>query len=211
MRRPEVCRDDPDYAEALTMTLPDAYLSVEDAADFVDRVLDVSAWTSATAGQKAAALLEASDQVDSQRFGGQKIAYDQAREFPRIYVDASRPGSRVNMLSDAEDPAGAYVRDYGRQILGMTGGYWDGEVWDWSAANAPCVPDRVKMAVFVQALSLLADASRQARLQDIADGVSGQSAGGISESYREGAKGRVLCEAARRQLDKYLLRTGRIL
>lgn len=61
------------------------YISVSDATVWLTAHLPfISAWTSASADQKAAALEEASDHIDSLPLKGQQYDPDvQAREFPR--------------------------------------------------------------------------------------------------------------------------------
>ncbi|HEX8342222.1 MAG TPA: DnaT-like ssDNA-binding protein [Tepidisphaeraceae bacterium] len=93
--------------------------------------------------------------------------------------------------------------------------YNDFRVWDWdAAAGTAVVPQTVQLAVLYEANALL-DTARQARLQQIADGLTAQSTGSLSESYaRVGpttAAGRpVLIADAAALLDKYRLRSGDI-
>lgn len=167
------------------MTLPDAYIAVEDADELAARVVDSAAWTHASAERRAAALIQASDEIDSLRYAGRKYAADQARQFPRFCPDD--PG---------EWPAGKRIES--------------GQTWDLDEDGSAIVPPAVEMAVLLQAVSILADPQRAARLADRHDGIVGQSAGGVSESYSATAGVRTVCLAAMRWLRPYLLSGGRI-
>jgi len=171
--------------------LPDAYLTIEETEDFALRVADTAAWAAAEEAAQSAALIQASDEIDTLRFAGERYDADQAREFPRVLIDDQAEGPRL-------DP-----RDYGGTVgLG-------GEVWDLDEEGEPCVPERVRFAAFLQALSILRDPARAARLRDRHDGLVGQQAGGASESYDPDRPVELVCLEARRQLGPYLLRSGR--
>ncbi len=166
------------------MALPDAYLTGDEADAFAVRVADAIAWTGASAEAQAAALVQASDEIDTVRFAGAKYDPDQGRQFPRWVEDPP-----------SEWPAGKSAMS--------------GHIWDLDAEGAVVVPERVKFAAFLQALAILADPNRSARLEDQHQGVTGQGAGGVSESYDPNRRPDLVCLAARRQLRPYLLRTGR--
>ena len=82
----------------------------------------------------------------------------------------------------------------------------DGDV---GVPGVPSVPGDVLTAEVLQAEYLLGSPNSQ-RQQAISDGVSSQSVGGQSESYRDNARAESLCVEAREQLDKYRLRGGPI-
>lgn len=60
-----------------------SYLSVETATEILDARLGSSAWADAEPDDQARALIMATRTIDSNRFRGYKVAYDQALEFPR--------------------------------------------------------------------------------------------------------------------------------
>lgn len=77
----------PVYDEASEITT-DGYVSVATATAWLTaHVVSLSAWTAATEAQKAAALIEASDIIDSLPLQGHKYLTDgsQLRQFPRQY------------------------------------------------------------------------------------------------------------------------------
>jgi hypothetical protein len=49
----------------MTLDLPEAYIEVEDAEEIAARVVDSAAWTAATDDQQTAALIQASDEIDT--------------------------------------------------------------------------------------------------------------------------------------------------
>ena len=77
-------------------------------------------------------------------------------------------------------------------------------------ADTPTIPVPVLTAEVFQADYLLASPNSQ-RQQAIADGVSSQSVGGQSESYRPDAKAELLCVEARLLLVRFRLRSGALL
>jgi len=63
----------------------DAYIQPADASDWLaSHVVFIAPWTAATADQKAAALVEASDHIDTLPLKGVRYSVSQTREFPRI-------------------------------------------------------------------------------------------------------------------------------
>ena len=60
-----------------------SYLSVEDATELLDARLGSSAWAEADPNDQARALIMATNDIDSNRFRGYKVSYDQALQFPR--------------------------------------------------------------------------------------------------------------------------------
>lgn len=160
------------------------YVTVDEANSMAELLLNVGSFTAASSADKAAAILLASDQIDNaMRFQGRRYDEDQAREFPRVSRDIIRTGRFP-------------VQD---------------GVWDWdSDNNEAVVPTPVKHAVIYQAASLLSNA-RESRLDDMHDGLAAQSVGGMSESYKETHSHQALCRRAYELLQRYQLRTGRLL
>jgi len=168
------------------MALPDAYITVTEATDeYAVRVADAAAWAAASAAQQAAALLQASDEIDTLRFAGEPYDADQDRAFPRIVYD---PPSQW--------PEGKATRSY--------------TVWDLDDDDEAIVPLAVEFAVFLQALSLLAEPSRRERLRDRHQGITVQSAAGFFETYQQGKAVSPVCFEALQQLRPYLLKSGRM-
>lgn len=67
-----------------------SYISVSDADALIQvSIVDKSAWTSASDSSKAAALIEATRDIDSLQYVGSRFIYTQNLEFPR-----SLPGSK---------------------------------------------------------------------------------------------------------------------
>jgi hypothetical protein len=81
-------------------------------------------------------------------------------------------------------------------------------VWDLDEFGVAIVPERVYRAVLLQADSILAG-RRNDRMDARHDGVSSQSADGLSEAYSGPAE--VLCRAAAEVMRVYRLRTGQLL
>jgi hypothetical protein len=172
------------------MTLPDAYLSLDDAGILAARVVDTAAWDSADPAVHVKALLQASDEVDAESYEGGRYDPNQGRAFPRVILASGR-----------------VAREY--LVRGGCGEYY--EVLDLDVATRlPVVPERVKFAVFLQAVSILRDPQRVARLRDRHDGVAGQSSGGVSETYDVNRRPQALCREAVEQLGPYLRKSGRI-
>lgn len=179
--------DDPDI---------DAYLQPDDATALAAGVVDGSVWTAIAddADLQAAALIQASDEIDTLRFAGSRyddfmsgVPGSQARAFPRYLPD-----------EPAMWPAGKQC------ISGLT--------WDWDAdTNAAVVPAVVKKACLLQAISILRDLHRRGRLRDRHDGVVAQGAGGVSESYDPAKPPQVVCFEAMAMLKPYLLKSGRMI
>lgn len=170
----------------------DAYCDLVEAEAFALRVADMAAWTAADEDGRGRALLQASDEIDTLAFAGVPhgdwlAGRDgaQARAFPRFVAD-----------EPAAWPAGKRVET--------------GAVWDTDAAGAAVVPERVKFATFLQALTILRDPARVARLRDRFDGVASQAAGGFSEAYDPARPVSLVCLEARRLLARYALRGGRV-
>jgi hypothetical protein len=163
----------------------DAYLSAEEADAFALRVADTAAWAAADDDLRSAVLLQASDELDTLRFAGARYEATQAREFPR-WVGGEPPSWPAT--KQVETP----------------------EIWDWDEeTEAAVVPERVKFAAFLQALSILRDPARMERLRDRHDGVTAQAAGGVSESYDPGRRASLVSLEATKQLRPYLLVSGR--
>ncbi|MCE5280211.1 MAG: DnaT-like ssDNA-binding protein [Planctomycetaceae bacterium] len=171
--------------EAVALNDPTgAYVTLDEADTFLLRVADITAWTAADDGTKARALLQASDELDTLTLAGQKYDSDQARAFPRVCYDEPASWPDGKSLAYAS-------------------------VWDLIDGVA-VVPEAVKLAAVLQAMSILRDPQRAQRLRDRADGVASQSAGGYAESYDAGKLPQLVCLEARAHMRPYLLKGGRI-
>ncbi len=163
-----------------------AYVSLPEADEFSLRVADLTAWSNADDATRGRALVQAADEIDTLRFAGTRYDSDQARQFPRFVADTA-----------ADWPAGK------QHVSGVT--------WDLDDDGNAVVPNCVKFADFLQAMSILRDPERMNRQRDRHDGLTGQSAGGFNESYDPNRPPAVLCLEAMQQLKPYLLKTGRII
>lgn len=157
----------------------DAYISVADATAWLTaHLVSITAWTAATADQQAAALIEASDNIDSLPMKGCKYADDitQARAFPRY-----------------PDRAG--------QSIGAGETNFQGET-DYSE-----VPQEVKDACCLEALELLRQgASGRKELRE--QGVKSYSiAGKLSETFVDASIPRLISRKARDKLRYWLAGT----
>lgn len=190
----------------------DAYVSMVEADDLLARVADITAWTAATEQRRAAALMQASDEIDSQKYDGYKYLYFQVREFPRVNIaDACDWNNFVREMTQGKDGSALaiFLPDYGHRF-----GYGFGGniVWEIDRqSGAVIIPPRVKMATLHQALTLLRDPQRINRLRDQADNVASQSAAGFSESYDTSKKVNLLCFEARELLRPYFFKTGTVI
>jgi len=163
------------------VALEGSYITVDEADAYAAGELDSAVWDALTDGQKAAALRQATAEIDAVAWQGDRCDPDQDRAFPRY--------------------AGVLPGDNGRRARFA----WD---FDEDASEA-VVPEAVKEATYHQAVSIAAGGARRARLADRHDGVAGQSAGGVSETYGPGPM-RALCRRAHLLLGRYVRRTGRI-
>ena len=154
----------------------DAYVSVAYATAWLTaHLVSITSWTAATADQKAAALIEASDNIDSLPLKGCKYADDisQARAFPRY-----------------PDRAG--------QSIGT------GETNFQSEADYSEVPQEVKDACCLEALELLKQgASGRTGMRE--QGVKSFSiAGKLSETFVDASIPRLISRKARDKLRFWL-------
>ena len=174
-----------------------SYLEVGEADELAGTVPGLTAWSGAAPGAQAAALNQASSDVDAAMpYAGRPYDPTQARQFPRV----------------AEDPPSSYP--VGPFIAAAGAGVVTGVVWDWDpGANAPVVPRDVKLAVLYQADSIVAGA-REPRLSAQHDGVVYQLTGTLAESYKRVPKPGVttgLCRRAWMLVRQFRLRGGRLL
>ena len=162
-----------------------SYLTVAAAAGLAAQLPPLAAWAAADDAARAAALAMASSRLDgSRRYQGRRVDPDQPLEFPRF----------------VGPPRGQVI---------YAGGVWQYD----TAVDAPTVPHQVELACLLEADSILAG-SRAVRLEAQHDGLASQSVGGMSESYRPpvGPGGvPLLGLEADRLMDRYRLRTGRVL
>ncbi len=177
----------------LDVIVPPAYITIDQANEFSARVANIAAWSTASSDQQAAALIQASDEIDTCQFDG--IPYGdwrslrpgtQQRAFPRIVLDdpANWPAGKLQ--------ESAIIYDLSPNT---------GEV---------IIPIRVRFATFLQALEILAYPNRKDRLRDRDQGVVSQSAAKISENYDAGKPVKLICMEAQAQLIMYLRKGGRI-
>lgn len=73
----------PVIVDTVGATDANSYLSVAAATELLDARLGSGAWASADPDDQARALIMATRDIDSNRFRGYKVAYDQALQFPR--------------------------------------------------------------------------------------------------------------------------------
>jgi hypothetical protein len=136
------------------------YVSVANAETWLTaHITNLAAWTAATAGQKAAALMEASDHIDALPLKGLRYfpIVTQTREFPRFDPSLYRANTDALYLS-AYDPS----------VVPR-------EVLDAVCYEALAILDRLGDA----------DLPLRDKLQDT--GVASVGFGGRSESYLPGA------------------------
>src|SRR4051812_25215998 len=101
------------------------YITTAEGDVYAAAHLDGAAWQHSTAARKAAAIGQATRELDAERFQGQKYVVTQERAFPRL-VDGT---------------AQQYPGSVGATIAGI--------VWDWdSGNNVAIVPPDVKRACF---------------------------------------------------------------
>ena len=189
-----------------------AYLLVA-AADAIAATLPgLASFKAASAEAKAAALLQASDDIDAGlRYQGRKYDPDgtitgtvQVREFPRVPYEGSGFGWDVAGLAQP-----------GSEVL--TAGVPTAGVWDWDAdTSTAIVPSRVLQAVVHQADSIIAG-TLAASLDAQHAGLAGQTVGPVSETYvRDGgaasnAASSGLCRRAMQLMERYRIRQGKML
>jgi hypothetical protein len=181
-----------------------AYLTSTDADTLAATLPGLSAYKAVTgsnaAAVKTAALLQASDDIDQAiKYQGCEygplIGQDQPREFPR----ATDPASLATMGFPSPDP------------LPSLGFALANKIWDWDATTSTAVvPAKVQLACLHQADSIL-KGDRDGRLQSLADGMTQQGIGTMSEQYQNGSDASVLCMRAKMIMDNYRLRSGRML
>jgi hypothetical protein len=169
------------------------YLEVAEAEELAATFPGLGAWTAATAPARAAALNQASADIDSAMpYQGRPLEDQQARQFPRVaYESTSLP----------RDAASG----------GAAGGR---VVWDWDfAANQAAIPLDVKLAVLHQAEAILAG-TREPRIALQHDGVVYDQTGSLAESYKQTTGPGVATGLCRRSwvlMRQYRLRGGRLL
>ena len=166
-----------------------SYLDVGAADDLATTLAGLAAWHAAKPLARAAALTQASSDVDAAMpYQGRPVDEAQARQFPRVAYE-SHVGPPYAVL-------GADV------------------VWDWDdVANAAVVPRDVKLAVLYQADAILAG-TREPRLSAQHDGVVYELTGTLAESYKQTTGPGVATGLCRRSwvlMRQYRLREGRLL
>lgn len=179
-----------------------SYQSDDEAAELVASIppMMIAAYLlSANAAYLGQAREMAADDIDARPYQGSKYDPTQARQFPRVPYGSGVPiGSTSYPLSTNNTLAIAT------------------EIWDIDTdGTTVIVPLDVRKAEIFQANFLLSQGSGGDRIQAAIDsGLASQSVGGMSESYRESVKkdwGYGLTPRARALLEKYRLKTGKIL
>ena len=176
-----------------------AYLTTLEARTLAATLPGLAALLALDDAVLAATLELATLDVDTaQNYQGHKCDQNQKREFPRVAYGQPVEGQLIQV------PA----------LVPMTP---DTVIWDWDpAANAgvgaAVVPDKVLLACLYQAAWLL-NPKYAARLENIRSGLASQGIGTASESLQKpGEMDQTgLCDRAARIMNKYRLRSGRML
>jgi hypothetical protein len=176
------------------------YFATTAAADAIAvSMLGLANYQFATAYDKATALTQASEDVDTaMRYQGRR--YDpanQIQEFPRVAYE-SRP---------------AFWGPAGQVAVPMIPGPGN-TIWDWDyTTQLPIVPPRVLEAVIWQADWLLGGAAGSDRLAAQYSGLRGQATGQLREDYAPSshAVASGLCIKSWRLMQRYELSSGRLL
>jgi len=172
-----------------------SYLTVTAAGQVRANLPPMSAWDAANSGAQAAALVQATSDIDNaMRYQGKRHRHDQPLQFPRLaYASNGFPG-------------------YGYGYAGEWGQSTPRTVWDWDEANQTAVvPADVLAATLWQANWILGGWGVE-RLDEQHQGVKSQQAAGVGESYGESHGARTgLCRRAWHLLKKYELVSGQLL
>lgn len=176
----------------------ETYLSTDEASTILTSLPRLASAKRATSDVLAAALLMATIDIDAAGpYQGHRFWPRQKLEFPRMAYPG--PGAALPPIPLYLDPF--FWPEF---FSGMI-------VWDWSDDLCRAhVPFKVKLATLIQADSVIAG-DRDQRIQDIQDGLTQQDAGGVMEQYRQDANPSRLCDRARRIMDYYVLRQGKLL
>ena len=173
-----------------------SYLDVAEADELALTFPGLGAWAAATEVAKAAALNQASSDVDgAMPYQGRTFDEVQSRQFPRVAYESASVAAGDRAVAS---PGAAVGR----------------VVWDWDfATNHAVVPLDVKLAVVHQADAILAG-DREPRIAAQHDGVVYDLTGSIAESYKQTEGPGVatgLCRAAWVLMRKYRIRSGQVL
>lgn len=96
------------FDSTLSGTESNSYISVSQADDFFAAHLKKSYWTELKTPEKQAILVQATNRIDEEEFGGRRTITNQRLQWPRTYiVDRDR---NPQMESVAEFIGGAYYR-----------------------------------------------------------------------------------------------------
>lgn len=177
-----------------------SYLTTDDADAIAAEMLsaEVAAYVAATTPDKGAALVRASERIDSaMQYQGRRYDPAQAMEFPRVAYDGGVGGLVVPI------PGQIYPGVPATTVAAV--------VWEWDAEEGEAVvPGRVKRACLLEANSILAG-DRDGRMNAVHDGLASQGIGSANESYRGDAKPAALCRAAHELMQIYRLRSGQMI
>jgi len=172
---------------AVTLTIgTNSYISVENADLYFNDRLYSDIWTSASADNKARALIMACKNLEKQFYKGIKKVEGQILAFPRCYVVDKR--NDFNLLINKPINLTIYkpfINTY--------------SIWNCEED----VTQNVKEAQCEEAITLLERGNSQRRkLQQ--EGVSNFSLGGMSETFKDGAGRGLLSQDAKELLKTYL-------
>lgn len=161
---------------SITLTVgTNTYISSADADTYFSTRLYSTAWTGATADNKAMALIEATKKIDRQILKGIKAVSTQTLEFPRaFYVDEG------------------FSRNIGLTIDNVHGEGWYVETEVQQAIKDACCEEAIAI------LSIGANANKRLELQ--AQGVKSFTLGNLSETYSGARVGGMLSIQAKDML-----------
>jgi DnaT-like ssDNA binding protein len=170
-----------------------SYVEVAEAEELAATFPGLPAWTAAAPAARAAALNQASADIDAaMAYQGRPLEEYQARQFPRVAYESTS-------LPRADVAGGAAA---GRVV------------WDWDfTTNQAVIPLDVKLAVLHQAEAVLAG-TREPRIALQHDGVVYDQTGSLAESYKHTTGPGVATGLCRRSwvlMRQYRLRGGRLL
>jgi len=154
-----------------------SYVSVSGADTYFNERLYSSAWTAASADDKARALISATKAIDRQFLKGRKKLTIQILQFPRCYQRSVN--NHLNYIGNVEL-------------------VWDGSLW---CENE--VPQAVKDTQCEEAIALLDRGnSKRRKLQQ--EGVRSIGIGSTSETYNPGSGRGLISQEAKELLRPYL-------
>jgi len=170
---------------AVTITIGiNSYVYVADADTYFATRLYSDAWTSATADNKAIALIMAAAKIDRQRLRGQTANYDQTLKFPRAFYLGNRYNRKYGLTIDNVRGAGWYVeQEVSKEVI-----------------QATC-----EEALKLLDIAIVVEAEKRSQLKS--QGVKRFSLSSLSEDYTTGAATteKLLSLEAKQLLKRYLV------